>query len=131
MYEEQRIDTSDIDRAIEIKRNNALQQLYKEIVSEVELKVKSGQITNSKQGNGEVAKYVSFNAVNMPSFRQVFPFGRGQSICSSESPTFNRHAQEAITRLKQLCVDKKIEINTEHMQNVMLVRYYIEKEGMS
>lgn len=130
MYEEQRIDTSDIDRLMEKKRNDALQQLYREIVDQVDIRANTGQISSYKKSNGIVENYVSFNAGHMPSFRKVFPFGKGVHMCDSVSPTFNRQTQEAISRLKQLCIEKKIEINTTYAANEMMVRYYIAKEGM-
>lgn len=130
MYEEQRIDTSDIDRLMEKKRNDALQQLYQEIVNQVEIRVSTGQISSNKQSNGNVTEYVSFNVGHMPSFRKVFPFGKGVHICDSVSPTFNRQTQEAISQLKQLCVNKKIEINTTYAANEMMARYYIATGGI-
>lgn len=130
MYETQRIDTSDIDRMFEKKRNDAIQQLYNEIVNQVDMRVNTGQISTKKQNNGMDVNYVSFNAGRMPSFRKVFPFGRGVHICDSVSPTFKSQTQESITRLKQLCSNKKIEINTGYAPNEMLICYYIAKEGL-
>ena len=52
MYETQRIDTSDIDRMFEKKRNDAIQQLYNEIVNQVDMRVNTGQISTKKQNNG-------------------------------------------------------------------------------
>ena len=69
MYETQRIDTSDIDRMFEKKRNDAIQQLYNEIVNQVDMRVNTGQISTKKQNNGMDVNYVSFNAGRMPSFR--------------------------------------------------------------
>ena len=109
MYEQQ-IDTNDIDRLMEKKKNDALLQLYREIVNQVEILVNTGQISSYKQNNGIEVNYVSFNVGDMPSFRMVFPFSERFCVCKSVSPTYKMQTQEAINRLKQLCVDKKIEI---------------------
>lgn len=130
MQEQQLIDTSDIDILVQKKREDAMQQLYKEIVQHVDTLVKSGQISSNQRSNGLVTKYVSFNVSDMPGFRRVFPFGEGANICNSVSPAFKRQTQEAINRLKQLCIDKKIEINTGYAYNQMMARYFIEKEDI-
>lgn len=130
MYTGQPIDTSDIDRLIQEKRNNAMQQLFMEIVNQVEMRINAGQITTNQKSDGTVTQHVSFNVGNMPSFRKVFPFGKGIQVCNTASPAFKKQTEEAVSRLKQLCIQKKIEINTTYAANQMMALYHIPKGGI-
>lgn len=125
MYGEQPIDTSDIDRKVSERRNYIIQQLHKEIVNQVDTMMNTGQIKNRQQGNGMVVSYVSFNVCDMPSFRLVFPFGKGAAVCNAQSPTFKRQSEEAVNRLKQLCATDKIEIGKDESGTQMIAQRYI------